>query len=251
LPAVTTREWALSLANDVLGQYSPGEQVPGLARFMAGFWPNTLSAERYATEFNGGGSVESLLESTPEGPGLLVDPALLQLPDIPARGAYISQHLLCVSLPLPPPGVRPAPMPGVIPRAPYEAGITLPACAACHRLIDPLGDALEHYATDGTFYDLDRGQPIDSSSKYTLSNTGEISFSDVNELAKQLSASCEVARCIAQQLLADAQNSAQIPTDSNSDPALAIEIAARLSASGGKLSSLVPAVVQSDAFLRP
>jgi hypothetical protein len=251
LPAVTTRDWALSLANDVLSQYSPALQTPGMVRFMVGFWPNTMNAERYAAELTGSGTVASLLESTPDGPGLLVDPAVLQRPDIPARGAYILQNLLCLSIPLPPPTLMPPIAPGVIPRAPYEAEITSPACVACHRYMDPLGDALEHYAIDGTFYANDQGKPIDSSGTYTLAHTGDISFSDVSALAEQLSTSCEVAQCLARRLLADAQSSAQVPTDSNRDPALVVEIAASLTASGGKLGSLLRAVVQSDGFLRP
>ncbi|HEY3668773.1 MAG TPA: DUF1588 domain-containing protein, partial [Polyangiaceae bacterium] len=160
LPAVTTRDWALSLANDVLSQYPPALQTPGMVRFMVGFWPNTMSADRYAAEFNGSGTVAGLLQFSPDGPGLLVDPAVLRLHDIPARGAYILQNLLCVNIPLPPPTLMPPTAPGVIPRAPYEAEIAAPVCVACHRYMDPLGDALEHYAIDGTFYANDQGQPI-------------------------------------------------------------------------------------------
>ena len=97
---------------------------------------------------------------------------------------------------------------------------------------------------------VDNGLPIDSSGTYSLRAGGEISFVDINQLAAQLAGSCEVAQCLAQQLLADAQTAASVPMDPNADPAVVADIAANLSASGGELSSLVRAVVQSDGFLR-
>jgi hypothetical protein len=116
--------------------------------------------------------------------------------------------------------------------------------------MDPLGDALEHYATDGTFSNVDNGLQIDSSGSYALMNSGSIMFSDVNDLAKQLSGTCEVAQCLAQQLLADAQTAAAVPTDPSADPALIMGIVAQLMGSKRELRSMVIAIVESDAFLR-
>ena len=248
LPAVTTREWAGTLAQNIL-TFS-ANAPPGLNRFVTNFWPGTKSSQRYAFMFDGGYTVDTLL--APDNDGLLLDPALLALPTIPDRGAYIAQHLLCVNLPPPPPGLPPSPPPtnGATRRAQYEASVAAPVCSSCHRLMDPLGDALEHYATDGTFSNVDNGLQIDSSGSYALMNSGSIMFSDVNDLAKQLSSTCEVAQCLAQQLLADAQTAAAVPTDPNADPALVMGIVAQLMGSKRELRSMVIAIVESDAFLR-
>jgi len=163
LPAVTTREWAGTLAQNIL-TFSDNAP-PGLNRFVTNFWPGTKNSQRYALMFDGGYTVDRLL--APNGGGLLLDPVLLALPTIPARGAYIVQHLLCLNIPPPPPGRSPSPPPtnSATRRAQYDASVAAPVCSSCHQLMDPMGDALEHYATDGTFNTVDNGLPIDSSGR--------------------------------------------------------------------------------------
>jgi len=123
--------------------------------------------------------------------------------------------------------------------------------------MDPLGFGLEHFDDQGVYSDLDNGLPIDSTGSIEL-NAGTMSFDGANDLGKKLAAQCEVAQCMARQLLADAQTSAALPAfpekpDGNTNQ-LEIDqieaIAAAFSASKGDLRTLIREIVQSDAFLK-
>jgi len=84
------------------------------------------------------------------------------------RGKWILENVLGTPPPPPPPAVpalrdaseggRPATM-----RAQMEAHRANPTCAACHRMMDPLGFALENFDGIGTWRTLDAGAPIDAS----------------------------------------------------------------------------------------
>jgi hypothetical protein len=120
--------------------------------------------------------------------------------------------------------------------------------------MDPLGYGLEHFDDLGVYSDLDNGSPIDSSGSVQL-NAGTISFDGANDLGKKLAAQCEVAECLAKQLLTDAENRAGLPPatnpDSDSDQVdQVLPIAAAFASANGDLRTLIREVVQSDTFLR-
>jgi hypothetical protein len=84
------------------------------------------------------------------------------------RGKWILEILLGTPPPPPPPdvpaleetdGVRPRTM-----REQMEVHRASPACASCHKLMDPLGLALEHFDATGAWRTRDAGEPIDASS---------------------------------------------------------------------------------------
>jgi hypothetical protein len=84
------------------------------------------------------------------------------------RGAWIVENLLGAEVPPPPPGVE-ADLSGA--RSPAEAKTlrqrmevhrTDPVCAACHRLIDPFGFALENFDLVGRWRSTEAGEPIDA-----------------------------------------------------------------------------------------
>lgn len=76
----------------------------------------------------------------------------------------------------------------------HEQFMTQPACAACHRLIDPLGYSLEHFDVAGDYRDLDNGIEVDASGEYSNASGISYRFTDTTDLAPQLAVSCEVAR---------------------------------------------------------
>ncbi len=83
------------------------------------------------------------------------------------RGKWILDNLVGTPPPPPPPVVPPFPeeTPGApkTVRARMELHRASPACAGCHKVMDPIGLALENYDAVGVWRTQDAGQPIDAS----------------------------------------------------------------------------------------
>jgi hypothetical protein len=85
-----------------------------------------------------------------------------------ARGKWILENLLGTAAPLPPPNVPPlkenAPLtkPASV-RERMEEHRANPVCAACHKIMDPIGLALENFDLTGKWRDKDGNAPIDAS----------------------------------------------------------------------------------------
>jgi len=84
-----------------------------------------------------------------------------------SRGKWVLENLLGTPAPVPPPGVETN-----LEREEVSAPATLrerlelhrasPTCASCHRIMDPMGFALENFDLVGGWRDRDGGAPIDS-----------------------------------------------------------------------------------------
>jgi hypothetical protein len=91
------------------------------------------------------------------------------------RGAWIVENLLGAHVPSPPPGVETnldAPAPGKNVQADtlrqrLETHRSDPACASCHKIMDPIGFALENFDSVGRWRALDNGLPINTVSEMT------------------------------------------------------------------------------------
>jgi hypothetical protein len=80
------------------------------------------------------------------------------------RGKWVLDNILGTPPPPAPPGVPEldkAELTGTL-RQRIEQHRADPACASCHKLMDPLGLALENYDAVGRWRTLDAGQPIDT-----------------------------------------------------------------------------------------
>lgn len=258
LPSPTTREWASGYALDVLDSVSSAS-TPGMRRFVSSWWPGNENENLWASYFTSRhGSLSDLLQSEQlleHGAGVLTDPVVLQHESISSRGAFVYANLLCTDVPPPPPNLPAAgpPPPGVTRREFLASQLTPPPCAGCHRLIDPPGLALEHFAADGSYLTTDAGKPIDSSSSFDVLQGGEpstISFSDIHDFGGQASNHCAVISCFARKLLQDAQQSAALPGGDPTDAEVA-GLARAIDIANGDLRQALKAVVESDRFLRP
>ena len=84
------------------------------------------------------------------------------------RGRLIRERMLCEPLPPPPAGIviePPALDPNKTSRERYAAHSEQEPCASCHRLMDPIGFAFEHFDGIGRYRADDHGRSIDSSAQ--------------------------------------------------------------------------------------
>ncbi|RPH60754.1 MAG: DUF1588 domain-containing protein, partial [Acidobacteria bacterium] len=85
-----------------------------------------------------------------------------------SRGKWILENLLGTPPPVPPPGVETNLGEGEANkttslRQRLEQHRANPACASCHRIMDPLGFSLENFDLVGTWREVDGASPIDAS----------------------------------------------------------------------------------------
>jgi hypothetical protein len=86
-----------------------------------------------------------------------------------SRGKWILENVLGLPALVPPPGVEvnlekdPAEVKVTSLRKRMEAHRTNPVCASCHKIMDPIGFALEPFDLVGTWRERDGGMPVDAS----------------------------------------------------------------------------------------
>jgi hypothetical protein len=100
------------------------------------------------------------------------------------RGVAVRERMLCEELPPPPPNLDtspPAADAGGTTREKYEVHSSLPECASCHILIDPIGFGFEHYDHLGRWRTEEVGQPVDASG-----DLDGIAFTGAPELSELL-----------------------------------------------------------------
>lgn len=151
-----------------------------------------------------------MLPETDARRGLIGSALVLAMNSLPARtsatkrGQFISEILLCRTVPPPPPTVdvnlddddgSGGPVEHKTLREKLEPHRTDPACAACHDVTDPLGLALEHFDTTGRYRETDQGLTIDASGELD----GE-PFADAAELATLLREHPDAASCLVRKL---------------------------------------------------
>ena len=85
------------------------------------------------------------------------------------RGRWIFENLLGTPAPVPPPGIDtnlekdPEEVKNTSLRHRLEAHRKNPTCASCHKIMDPIGFALENFDLVGTWRDVDGKAPVDAS----------------------------------------------------------------------------------------
>src|SRR5215471_17599767 len=107
--------------------------------------------------------------------GLLVQGSVLTVTSVATRtspvtrGKWILENLLGTPAPVPPPVVdtnlekNPEEVKNTSLRHRLEAHRVNPVCASCHKIMDPLGFALENFDLVGTWRETDGRMPVDSS----------------------------------------------------------------------------------------
>lgn len=120
------------------------------------------------------------------------------------RGAVIRRRMLCQELPPPPPALNineGALDPNWTTRERFAQHSGDPSCAGCHRLVDPIGFAFEHYDGVGRYRDTyeKSDAPIDSSGAIIASRHSDGKLDGLSALNKQLSTNADAPACFTQQ----------------------------------------------------
>lgn len=184
--------------------------------------------------------------------GILTLPAFLALMAKPSesspiyRGKFVREMMLCQLLPAPPANIPKPPdvMPGVSTRERLAQHEVSPACAGCHKLMDPIGFAFENYDSLGKYRTQDGSAPVDASGE--LISTGEVDakINGVVELGQKLAQSETVRQCLARQWFRFALARFEQSVDDCSMKGLVDSF----EAAGADLNTLPKAIVESDAF---
>ncbi len=166
------------------------------------------------------------------------------------RGKWVLQNLLGVLPPDPPPDVPDLPPPSDDPagnareptmREKMEAHRGNPACAACHRLMDPIGFSLENFDAIGRWRDREQGVPVDASD---VLYDGEAIDGPTGLRRYLLRYSDQFVRTVTEKLLTYALGRGVEHHDMPTVRAIVREAAA----DDYRFTALVLGVVQSEAF---
>ena len=155
--------------------------------------------------------------------------------------------MLCHELPAPPNDADlnvDDPEPGASTRDRFAQHTASETCASCHRLIDPIGFAFEHYDGMGRFRTVDEGVPVDARGSILNGGDATSTFDGVDELTRVLGTSDRVRQCYAEQWFRFALRRATHGEDACS----LAQITEQFEASEGDLTELVVSIVTSDAF---
>lgn len=114
------------------------------------------------------------------------------------RGLFVYSQLLCrrpLLRPLNVPAVEDAPAANTT-RERFETQHARGDCAACHRLFEPFGYALEHFDAAGVYRANEDGYAVDAHATVTLDGETTMEFDGLEDLAHQLAAMPEVTDCV-------------------------------------------------------
>ncbi|HVH28005.1 MAG TPA: DUF1592 domain-containing protein [Vicinamibacterales bacterium] len=165
-----------------------------------------------------------------------------------SRGKWILENLLGVPPPDPPPGVEtnldpdPAAAKPVTLRQRLEAHRANPVCASCHKVMDPMGFALENFDLVGAWRDREGEVPIDSSGQLA-DGTPLNGPADLRNAL--LDRSGAVMTTVTEKLLIYALGR---PVDHAADMPTVRAITRRAAANDNRFSSLLLGIVESDPF---
>jgi hypothetical protein len=162
------------------------------------------------------------------------------------RGKALREIFLCQKIPTPPPNVDFSKLNDPDPslhtaRERLHVHSTNPSCAGCHKLMDPVGLALEHFDGAGAYRATEMGAPLASNG--TLDGRP---FDDVDGLNRLLHDHPGVPKCLVNRVYAYGTGGAVSPA---ADGKILKYFTQRFAASGFRLPDLLRDVALSDAFI--
>ena len=217
-------------------------------------WVNQALATHYGIEgVVGEEFVEVSLTETPRR-GVLSHASILTLTSYPQRtspvqrGKWILENIFGEGPPPPPPGVpeleeSAKDAPELSLREKMAIHRTNPVCASCHQMMDPLGMGLENFDAIGRWRDEDRGKPVDARGELPGGQT----FEGPQELVKiLLNRREDFIRTLTGKMLVYATGRGL----EYYDQCVVDDCVEQMSHHNNRFSSLVEAIVLSDAFMK-
>lgn len=161
------------------------------------------------------------------------------------RGRFVSERVLCIDIPPPPPEVvteLPPPVPGMpmTMRQRLRQHSENEACASCHVRMDGIGLALENFDGAGRHRQHDDGLPIDASGEVFEVGT----FTGLAGLAALVRERPELHRCWVRGLYRHATGH----LEAEADEAALVEVDRQFELAGFRLKELLVEIAASDAF---
>ena len=156
------------------------------------------------------------------------------------RGKFVRQVLLCEAIPPPPANVNttlPDTGTAQTTRQKVEQHSTNPTCAACHKLMDPVGLALENFDAIGRFRDTENGHAIDASGELD-----GVQYTGPAGLAQAIAGHPNLPSCFVRTLYRQGSGTLEAPEQ---DPLIAA-LTGQFSTSGYQLRAFLGALVNHD-----
>jgi uncharacterized protein DUF1592/uncharacterized protein DUF1588/uncharacterized protein DUF1587/uncharacterized protein DUF1595/uncharacterized protein DUF1585 len=203
-----------------------------------------------------GSPVKVTLPANQQRAGILTQAGFLSVQGHPdqtspvLRGKFVRAMLLCQPPPPPPADVDislPTVDEGATARLRFGAHESAGAsCAGCHRLMDPIGLAFEHFDAIGQYRERDNGQALDVSGEVLGAADASLSgaFNGPAELAAKLASSEQVRACVATQWFRFASGR----SEANGDACSLATMQRAFNAASGDIIDLIVATTQTDAF---
>lgn len=232
----------------VWGDNPTVEQIFSSSRF---YYDDSL-ADLYGLQANG-----SWASSTNEAErhGLLTQPGIMALfahadQSSPIqRGVFVREHILCEEVQPPPPTVDnnpPDPDPNLTTRERFAVHTETPACANCHRLIDPLGFGFENYDHLGRFRTHENDIPVDVSGEIVEMEEEALEgpFDGPAEMARRIAESETALSCLARKWFAFAMGR----NHNEGDRCSIEESVSEAAVMDGNVQELLVSLAKSPAF---
>jgi hypothetical protein len=212
---------------------------------------NSALASHYGLTASGASATQFVRVDTSNAPraGLLTLGALLTNTSFSSRtspvrrGEFVFSHLLCDTVPPPPPDVPTLPENATAgtQRERLEQHRADPACSGCHALMDPIGFGLENYDAIGVYRTQDGTAQVNATG--TLPDGR--AFNGALELGTILASDPRFPVCATKKFMTYAIGRLMNQPD---DAAWANYLSGRSLAGGGSLPGLIRTVVLSDSF---
>lgn len=246
--AESMRQETLLLLNDVVWERDADVREIFLADYA---FVTPELAKLYGIPGATSGLLKATLPAEQKRSGILGAAAFLARFAHPARtsptrrGNFIKTAFLCQEVPSPPPGVDTT-IPTDDPSKPLtmkqklESHMKDDTCKSCHKLMDPIGFALENYDPIGAFRTTDKGLPIDS----TGSVVGFGDFASARDIGALLSEDPAATSCMIRNLY---RNSMGHIESEGEMPAIE-ELEEAFAGSGYRVKDLLLELVANPAF---
>ncbi len=184
--------------------------------------------------------------------GLLTQVSFLAVHSHPARssvtlrGKALREVFLCQKVPPPPPNVDFSALED--PKSPFKTArervnfhLKNPVCAGCHKIMDPMGLALENFDGGGQYRADEKGAPIDTSGVLDGKT-----FSDLAGLGVVLHDHPQLPTCLVKRVYSYSTGGVL----TSADDATVVALDKAFASSGYRVPELMRAIAVSDTFTR-